>query len=323
MSDWRNRLAPDGIRNRLRELEQSEPEVRLLRLLLGEDRMLAWALSIGALRYPGLWSSAPPLPPDALRGITAEASPELFLWTGIVDAETVLRLAHEHGSRGERQRPRLLDFGCGCGRVLRFLLGHADLFELYGTDVNPDHVRWCRRFLAPVAFASNGPRPPLSYPDGCFDLIWGLSVFTHLGDTASAEWRAELARVLAPGGLLVLTLHGEAALAKIESDPTLAAMSELDDARLDDVRREVSARGFAFVPYRGAVLAAAQAGESYGLSFASPDHVGRIWPDERLELVTHLPGGLRGWQDIVVLRRRAPVGAVRGASAANPASSLA
>jgi hypothetical protein len=157
---WRERFVPEGVRNRLRELEQSEPEVRLLRQLLGEERLLAWALSIGSLRYPGLRSGAPPLPPEALRGITAEAPPELFLWTGLVDAETVLRLAHEHGSRGDRARPRLLDFGCGCGRVLRFLVGHADLFELHGTDVHPEHVRWCREFLAPIAFGANGPRPP-------------------------------------------------------------------------------------------------------------------------------------------------------------------
>jgi len=144
-------------------------------------------------------------------------------------------------------------------------------------------------------------------------------VFTHLDDAASAAWRAELARVLAPGGLLIATLHGDTALAKIESDPELAALTELDAAPLADVQREVSACGFAFVPYEGAVLAAARAGDVYGLSFASPSYLARSWTDERFDVVAHLPGGLRGWQDVVVLRRRSPVGAVPRASADDPA----
>ncbi len=54
----------------------------------------------------------------------------------------------------------------------------------------------------------NGEKPPLDRPDGYFDLIWCVSVFTHLTDTWSA-WLLELRRVLAPGGLLVITYMGE------------------------------------------------------------------------------------------------------------------
>ena len=66
----------------------------------------------------------------------------------------------------------------------------------------------------------------------------------------------------------------------------------------------LESQGRDFVPYDADVLASAGTGESYGLSFLSPEHVASRWADERLAVVAHLPGALHGWQDIVVLRRR-------------------
>jgi len=306
MSAWRERLAPEPVRRRLAELERQDPEVRLLRLLLGDPKIYEWALTIGTLRDPVLRALAPPLPPEGLRRITADDAPELFLWTGLCDVEQMLELFQQYlGEDGRASaRPRLLDFGCGCGRLLRFLVGHDDLFELHGTDVNPEHVAWCREFLAPIDFHANAPRPPLSSRDGSFDGVWSLSVFTHLDEESSAAWRAELARVLRPGGVLIATTHGPTALAKIEAEPTLAAKARFDAQRLRAVRRRMASEGFMFVPYAADDLDAARAGEVYGLSFASAEHVAHRWVDQHFALVVHLPGGLRGWQDIVVLRRR-------------------
>ena len=311
MRDWRERLASEAVRKRLGELVRDDPEVHLLSLLLGAFKLHEWALSIGTLRDPVLRSLAPPLPPEELRRITADDVPELFLWTGLCDVEGMLGHFHQHReedgrrrSQPARGRPRLLDFGCGCGRLLRFLVGHGDLFELHGTDVNPEHVAWCREFLEPISFTTNAPRPPLAWPDGYFDGIWSLSVFTHLDQEQGAAWRAELARVLAPGGVLIATTHGATALAKIAAEPALAAQVGFAPERQRDVQRQMASEGFVFVPYQGDVLEVARAGEVYGLTFASAEHVERSWSDERFELAAHLPGGLRGWQDVVVLRRR-------------------
>ncbi len=307
MNAWRERLASAAVRRRLDELERCDPETRVLRLILGEFKFYEWALSLGTLRDPVLRSLAPPLPNEALRRITADEAPESFLWTGLVDVEALLSLFARNGAERHRTepttRPRLLDFGCGCGRLLRFLVGHADLFELHGADVNPEHIAWCRAFLAPVAFTNNASRPPLSYRDAFFDCIWSLSVFTHLGESQAAAWRAELARVLAPGGILIATVHGPTALTRIASEPDLAARFRFDAQRLQAVQRSTAAEGFAFVPYEDDVVAAARAGEAYGVSFTSAEHLARRWADARFELVAHLPGALRGWQDVVVLRR--------------------
>jgi len=55
--------------------------------------------------------------------------------------------------------------------------------------------------------------PPLPYAAESFDVIYCLSVFTHLNETMQDAWLAELRRVLQPGGLLILTVHGHNAAA--------------------------------------------------------------------------------------------------------------
>jgi SAM-dependent methyltransferase len=53
----------------------------------------------------------------------------------------------------------------------------------------------------------NGPDPPLGLEHGTFDLIWAVSVFTHLTDN-SLHWLVELHRLLKPDGLLIATYMG-------------------------------------------------------------------------------------------------------------------
>ena len=100
----------------------------------------------------------------------------------------------------------LLDFGCGCGRVIRHWESRSDL---HGCDHDAEAIRWCREHLAFASFERHGLEPPLPYPDQRFGAVTAISVFTHLPEEAQAAWRDELRRVLAPGGLLVLTTHGE------------------------------------------------------------------------------------------------------------------
>src|SRR5204863_340186 len=92
------------------------------------------------------------------------------------------------------QGKRVLDFGCGAGRTLRHLLDTGA--ELHGCDVHGPSVDWLAEHLwPPLRVHRSGERPPLPYADGTFDLVYALSVFTHLVDTWD-EWLAELRRVL-------------------------------------------------------------------------------------------------------------------------------
>jgi len=104
---------------------------------------------------------------------------------------------------------RVLDFGSGAGRTLRhFGAEAAAAAEFWACDIDAESVEWLRANLCPPFRAfCNGELPPLQLPDSSIDLIYSMSVFTHLAETWSA-WLAELHRVLAPGGLLVVTTLG-------------------------------------------------------------------------------------------------------------------
>jgi len=101
----------------------------------------------------------------------------------------------------------ILDFGCGCGRVIRYF-NSLKRARLYGTDYNPKMIDWCKKNLPFAEFEVNAPSPPLVYGDGSFGLVYAFSVFTHLPETLQVTWLAELSRVLKPGGYLLLTTHG-------------------------------------------------------------------------------------------------------------------
>ena len=106
---------------------------------------------------------------------------------------------------------RALEWGCGPARIVRHLpalLGPA--WDVYGTDANPRTVAWCKANLPGIHFAENGVLPPLPFPDGYFDCVYSVSVFTHLPEDAHPAWARELRRVLKPGGLLLCTLNGDA-----------------------------------------------------------------------------------------------------------------
>ncbi len=106
---------------------------------------------------------------------------------------------------------RVLDFGCGAGRTLRQFLGEAqaDGAEFWGADIDRPSIEWLQEALSPPLHPWAGAVfPPLGLEYGSFDLIYAISVFTHLTD-GSIPWLLELHRLLKPGGLLIATYIGQ------------------------------------------------------------------------------------------------------------------
>jgi SAM-dependent methyltransferase len=87
-----------------------------------------------------------------------------------------------------------------------------------GSDYNPNLIKWCRENLPFAQFEVNGLAPPLPFADGQFELVYALSVFTHLTEQLQQDWIAELRRVVRPGGLVLFTTRGEAWAWKLTPD---------------------------------------------------------------------------------------------------------
>ena len=159
--------------------------------------------------YESLQRRNADLPPAMLRFLVSESlSARLFRNIGYGCAQLVTAHLRNMGVEISQAR-RVMDFGCGCGRTLRWLLDEYGAVEFHGVDVHRGAIDWCRKHLSRGFFLHCSPEPPLPYADAHFDVIYSISVFTHLDQRMQDLWLAELRRLLRPGGVLVLTVHGE------------------------------------------------------------------------------------------------------------------
>lgn len=165
-------------------------------------------------RSPKLESDDLPLPSATLRfRVAGTASADIFLQGGQLAADTVRQLLAENGQPMAQCRA-ILDFGCGCGRVLRHWKDVAGT-AFYGTDFNPELVEWCRDHLFFAKVSKNGLETPIDFRDEQFDAIYAFSVFTHMPGDVQKRWLNEFRRILKPGGLLIFSTHGSYYLPKL------------------------------------------------------------------------------------------------------------
>jgi SAM-dependent methyltransferase len=119
-----------------------------------------------------------------------------------------------------RELGAVLDFGCGCGRVIRHWPAITQA-QLYGSDYNPYLVRWCAENLPFGDFRTNELEPPLPFEDDTFDVVYSLSIFTHLDAELQVPWIEELSRVTKPGGALLPTFHGRSRVEYMREHPEM------------------------------------------------------------------------------------------------------
>jgi SAM-dependent methyltransferase len=146
-----------------------------------------------------------PIPPIDLWQGYAE-TPDEFLACARSDVASMLDILARAGTLAE-QLTRVLDFGCAAARMLRYYPRVEGKSELWGVDVNANHINWCQLNMGPpFSFATTTTTPHLPFEDNYFDLVFAGSVFTHISDLADA-WFLELRRVVRRGGYLYITIH--------------------------------------------------------------------------------------------------------------------
>jgi SAM-dependent methyltransferase len=164
-------------------------------------------------RGAGVEAGGPPLPPAWLRvRVAGTGDAEWFLDSGRVARETIEESLEAAGT-SLAEMGDILDFGCGCGRVIRWLEDVPG--NLRGSDFDGHAIAWCRENLRFAAFGTNGLEPPLDLADESLDLVYAFSVLTHLPLPVQHAWMAELRRVLRPWGIVVLSTHGDAYLPRL------------------------------------------------------------------------------------------------------------
>lgn len=142
----------------------------------------------------------------------------------------------------------ILDWGCGPGRIIRHL---PDIIEgnnnYFGCDYNKRYVSWCQKNIDNVIFKKNELTPPLDFDDNSLDIVYGISIFTHLSEKMHHLWMSELQRVLKKEGLLFLTTHGEVMKQKLSKEE----QKEFDKGNLiiNSFKKEGNRLFAAYQPY--------------------------------------------------------------------------
>ncbi|MEM9380776.1 MAG: class I SAM-dependent methyltransferase [Planctomycetota bacterium] len=216
---------------------------------------------------------------DLVYLVSRQFSPEAFYRSGVEGADAIRATLRRSGVELDGLGA-ILDFGCGCGRVLR-QWGVLDRVDVHGTDYNERLAGWCHQNLPFATIATNRLQPPTDYADGTFDLVYAISVFTHLNEDLQHAWMAELTRILAPGGHLLFSVHG----------PTRTGMFD-DEERARWDRGELVLR---HQGYEGGNLCSAFHPERYLREVLCRD----------LHFVDYVPlGASDAQQDYVLVRRR-------------------
>lgn len=227
-----------------------------------------------------------PVPPHWLvQMVTGTTATKPFAEGGHKVAKLFAGMIERHLSSSGA--PAILDFGCGCGRVARLMPRYLDCV-LHGCDITAPAIDWCRRNLSGDFFRSPD-EPPLDVPDARFDVLYAVSVLTHLDERRQDSWLAEWERIVRPGGLLLVTYRGDGFLARGEP------------ARRERIERLWGTSGFGFMSteyWEG--LFPAYYGGAYHSDAYVCDHWGRFF--EVLEL--HASGDTGLVQDLAVMRRR-------------------
>jgi len=130
---------------------------------------------------------------DALDAICAGADPESFEASGREHAGQIRRVL-EPGSS-------VLDFGCGIGRIAKYLAPHCR--ELHAVDVSAEMLARARKRLAGLdnvrLHQVDGPALPM-LADGSVDFAYAMLVLHHLAKQDAFLVLREFGRVLRPGG---------------------------------------------------------------------------------------------------------------------------
>ena len=104
----------------------------------------------------------------------------------------------DQAASGTQGRPRILDAGCGTGNNLKHLAARG---SAVGIDISEEALRFCRARGVAVARAGLLGLP---FPDGSFDWVTSFDVLYHRWVTDDRAAMAELARVVRPGGVVLV-----------------------------------------------------------------------------------------------------------------------
>jgi SAM-dependent methyltransferase len=186
--------------------------------------------------------------------------------------------------------PRILDYACGYGRVLRWIKAQYSYADITACDIDPDAVGFCASTFGVRGVVASS-EPDATKLEGNYDLIWCGSLLTHLDLN---EWQKTLAQLIkwtAECGVLIFSSQGRFLASELARGKAEYA-SNIDAQKL---LRSYAQEGFAFEPYFESE------DQKYGITVVSPSFLLRTIEKNGDLLLRSYIEQVWGVQDVVIL----------------------
>jgi SAM-dependent methyltransferase len=275
-----------------------------------------WLNRTGAFENLGLREFVCPFPPSKLiYSVSGLENERDFACHG---ADLFLALS-EASPIALTEYKKMLDFGCGCGRLARMFKNWPH--ELFGCDINTLHIDWINENLKFMKASHNFVHLPLPYADNSFDGIISISVFTHLNEINEDRFLSELHRISQPGARLFLTVHGSRALERARAETSVRNIISVKEKLFQQACARFEEGKHAFIlqqnylttlRWRLKNLLLRLVGEpnnplqklfEYGITFIPESYIRSHWT-RWFEIQDFRPAAIHDFQDIVVLNPR-------------------
>ena len=126
------------------------------------------------------------------------------------DGELTAKEIIEWTSKYIQGQFKILEWGCGVGRIIRHI---PDLVEknsiFFGIDINEKMINWNSANISNINFQKIDYCTPTFFDKNEFNLVFALSVFTHIEFKFQADWLAEIQRITSDNGIFLFTTHGK------------------------------------------------------------------------------------------------------------------
>lgn len=245
------------------------------------EQLIDIEIQLSLLQLKGV---LPPVPPEVLRRRIVGGVYGGFFLHGNAFIDSLETIARAHRKELTHAKS-ILDFGAGCGRVLIPLSYRVNPAYLSGCDIDSEAIDWLRRsYPAFNCIVCNPHWPPTEFRDNQFELIYSISVITHLPEAMQFAWLDELYRITQPDGLVLISFLKATKFVQ-PTDPIQQRVKE------DGYYYDASSRGITDgLP------------EFYQDAYYTDAYIRNRW-STRFEVVDIVDNGF-DQQDVVVLRKR-------------------
>jgi len=271
-------------------ITDTETALRHLRLLgLSDFGAVLWSIPLAG--YPRVSALLPKMASLEVQRTWTGASGDVLLGQSLSFIRS-MSCTYSRLTVSPLSGKRILDFGCGYGRLTRLCYFYSD--DIWAVDPWEDALALCREAgLQRNLFKSEELPLMLPVPED-FDVIFAYSVLTHTSERASKALLCAMRRHLRLGGLACITIRPIEFWKNRES---LSQGQGTQPSRVD-MERQHAQLGFAFTPHKRSPVD----GEiTFGDTSMTTDWLKINAPDWRLVGFDHLPEDIL--QRIVFLQR--------------------